>query len=165
MSTTTNTAEAVLAALEAGPADAAAIAERAGIGRSTAGKALVALAARGAVQRSPGGRDGARRLPDTWSLPAPRDAQPGTAEPAAEAPAAVGEPRPESPLGRLAKGELRTLVLAFLREHPGEHTPTTVARALAGRSSGAVGNALAKLADAGEAVQTSPAPRRYRAAS
>ena len=54
-------------------------------------------------------------------------------------------------------------MLAYLRDHPGEHTPTAVARALEGRSAGAVGNALAKLADAGEAVQTSPAPRRYRA--
>ena len=64
---------------------------------------------------------------------------------------------------RLGRGQLRGLVLAYLRDHPGEHTPTAVARALEGRSAGAVGNALAKLADAGEAVQTSPAPRRYRA--
>src|SRR5437868_63827 len=62
-----NSTAAVLAALAAGPADAAEIAERAGIGRSTASKALAALAGQGTVERTPGGREGGRRLADLWS--------------------------------------------------------------------------------------------------
>jgi len=152
----TSIAESVLAALATGPADAAEIAKRASIGRSTASKALAALAGQGAVERTPGGRNGGRRLPDRWSLPAAPaefEAEPGTTEGVAEARAT----------NRLGRGELRGLVLTYLRDHPGEHAPTAVAKALEGRSSGAVANAMAKLADAGEAVQTNPAPRRYRA--
>ena len=153
-----STVEAVLAALAAGPADVAEIAERAGIGRSTASKALAALAGQGIVERTPGGRDGGRRLADRWSLPA------APTGPEAEAtPGVAGGAAEPADRNRLGKGQLRGLVLAYLRDHPGEHTPTAVARALEGRSAGAVGNALAKLADTGEAVQTSPAPRRYRA--
>ncbi|MEV0117695.1 hypothetical protein AB0H77_31415 [Streptomyces sp. NPDC050844] len=42
----------------------------AGFGRSTAGKALVALEEHGLAVRTPGGHEGARRIPDRWS-PAP----------------------------------------------------------------------------------------------
>jgi len=58
-------------------------------------------------------------------------------------------------------------VLAYLplRDHPGTHSPTALAKALDGRSSGAVVNALARLVEVGDAVQTSQAPRRYRAAT
>src|SRR5438094_227827 len=124
MSKTTTTSEAVLAALAAGPADLADVGEvarRAGIGRSTAGKTLVVLAASGTVERTPGGRDGARRLADRWSLPAaPVEDQ--SAEDAAVPAPGTG--------GRLPKGELRALVMAYLRGHPGEHSPTAVAKAL-----------------------------------
>lgn len=63
--------------------------------------------------------------------------------------------------GRLGKGQLRALVLAHLQAHPHEETsPTAVAKAL-GRSAGAVGNALDKLAADGTITQTRVAPRRY----
>lgn len=153
---TTGTTEAVLAALTGGPASAAQIAEMAGIGRSTATKTLADLAAADRVKRTPGGRDGARRLPDRWSVPS------GTRTPKADA---ARTSRGESSAPRLGKGELSGLVLGYLRAHPGEHSPTTVAKALGGRSGGAVGNALARLVAAGEAVQTSEAPRRYQAAA
>ena len=152
--TTTGTADAVLAVLAGGPASAAEVAGSAGIGRSTATKALAVLAAEGRVKRTTGGRDGARRLADRWSLPTT---------------AARAKRRPGAAAGgsstRLSKGELGGLVLAYLRDHPGEHSPTALAKALDGRSSGAVANALARLVEAGDAVQTSPAPRRYRAAT
>ena len=155
--TTTTTAEAVLAALDPGPASAAEVAEAAGIGRSTATKALVALAAGGRVERTPGGRDGARRLPDRWALPAtPGDPDRSTGD--------RGEPQgTESP--RLGKGELAAMVAAFLHDRPGEHTPSAVANALGGRSAGAVGNALGRLVASGDATQTDDRPRRYRAAA
>jgi hypothetical protein len=151
---TTTSAKAVLAALAAGPADAGEIARRTGIGRSTAGKAPAALATSGAVERTAGGRDGARRLADCWSLPAAPAVEQSAEDAAAPEPGTAG---------RLAKGELRSLVLAYLRGHPGEHSPTTVAKALEGRSSGAVSNALAKLTASGEAALTSAVPRRYQA--
>src|SRR6266511_3260464 len=50
---------------------------------------------------------------------------------------------PVSGLARLVPGGLRDQVLAYLQQHPGEDfSPTQVANALGGRSSGAVGNAL-----------------------
>lgn len=64
----------------------------------------------------------------------------------------------------LGKNELRTMVRDFLNGHQGhEFNATTIAREL-GRSSGAVGNALARLSLTGEAVLTSEAPMRYTAA-
>jgi predicted ArsR family transcriptional regulator len=148
--------EAVLAALAERPgATAAELAEATGRARSTATKALATLGAEGRVSRAAGGRDGARRLPDRWSLPSPK-----------KTPRPPRTPR-DSGTGaavRLGKGELAGLVLAHLRAQPGEHSPSAVAKALGGRSSGAVGNALDRLVASGEAVQTSPAPRRYRAA-
>ena len=155
--TSTTTTEAVLAALGSGPASAAEVAEAAGIGRSTATKALAALAAGGQVGRTPGGRDGARRLPDRWSLPAPAE---DPARPAGDGGGPQGTASP-----RLGKGELAAMVAAFLADHPGEHSPSAVARALGGRSAGAVGNALGRLVASGDATQTSDRPRRYRAAA
>lgn len=152
------TAAALLDALAAGEASAAELAERAGIARSTATKTLAALAAADQVTRRAGGRDGGRRLPDRWSLP--------TATPAATptptlTPEAAEIPAP-LPTARLASGELSALVSSYLREHPGEHSPTRIAAALGGRSAGAVGNALVRLLARGEAAQTSQAPRRYQ---
>jgi nitric oxide reductase NorQ protein len=67
-----------------------------------------------------------------------------------------------TPTGRLGNGELRRQVAAWLDEHPGPHTPGTIARALE-RSAGAVGNALKTLADRGEAELQSGKPARYQA--
>ena len=108
--------EAVLAALASGPASAAEVAEAAGIGRSTATKALAALAASGEVERSEGGRDGARRLPDRWSLPEANESHDTDAAPpaAGDGPGSV----------RLGKGELAAMVAAYLADHPGEHSPS-----------------------------------------
>ncbi len=145
-STTTATTPArVLAAVVASPgATAADFAEATGLGRSTVTKALAALERAGQVTRTPGGRDGGRKQPDQWSPPA-ADTHPADA---AEA-------------GRLSKGQLRSLVLGYLRNRPGEeHSPTAVGKAL-GRSSGAVGNALTKLAAEGTVTETSTKPRRY----
>ena len=64
----------------------------------------------------------------------------------------------------LGKNELRTIVRDFLRQHPGhEFTSGTIAREI-GRSSGAIGNALAKLVISGEALLVSEAPMKYSAA-
>ena len=149
--------EAVLAALASGPASAAEVAEAAGIGRSTATKALAALATSGEVERSEGGRDGARRLPDRWSLPEADESL--DTDPA---PPAAGD---GSGSVRLGKGELAAMVAAYLAGHPGEHSPSAIAKALDGRSAGAIGNALGRLVEAGGAVQTSDRPRRYQAAA
>jgi hypothetical protein len=64
---------------------------------------------------------------------------------------------------RLRQGELRRLVAAHLAADPARaFTPGEIARAL-DRSAGAVGNALATLADHGHAEEVSNRPRRYRA--
>ena len=148
----TNTTEAVLAALAGRPeATAAEVADAAGIGQSTAAKALAALAAEDKVHRAAGGRDRGRRLPDRWSLAAPpKPVRNGQRPNGAAAEAA-----------RLGKGQLGELVLAHLRGHPGEHSPTAVAHALGGRSTGAVGNALDRLVRSGSAVQVTDHPKTY----
>jgi hypothetical protein len=99
------------------------------------------------------------------TTPAPAPAEPvpapGTATATAAA-AEVGESSGRS--GRLANGELRALVAAYLAARPAEElTPREIARGLGGRSAGAVGNALAHLTQHGLAELTFPAPRRYRA--
>ncbi|CUU60894.1 AAA domain (dynein-related subfamily) [Parafrankia irregularis] len=70
-------------------------------------------------------------------------------------------PAPETP--RLSPYALHRLVAEFLLDNTGSHSPTAIAKALGGRSSGAVGNALDRLTEAGQAALTSPAPRRYAA--
>lgn len=65
--------------------------------------------------------------------------------------------------GRLRNGQLRAMVARILADNPGtEFTPRGIAETL-GRSSGAVGNALAALTGGGYAEQTSAKPLRYRA--
>ncbi|RSN61913.1 hypothetical protein [Actinomadura sp. WAC 06369] len=65
---------------------------------------------------------------------------------------------------RAAPRPLRPEVAAHLTAHPdSDFTPGEIARVL-GRSSGAVANALATMAEKGEAVMTSEKPVRYRAA-
>jgi len=173
----TTSGDAVLAALSemesegAGPAIAADIGARAGIGRSTATKALAALAGERRVERTPGGRDGGRAQPDTWRLPAggtgavptTAAARPTEATKSGGRPG-VGRGAAQAAAGRLGRGELADLVLGWMVDHPGEHSPTAVANGLDGRSSGAVGNALARLTQGGQVTQTSTSPRRYRAA-
>jgi hypothetical protein len=74
-----------------------------------------------------------------------------------------GAGRNQSATPRLAAGALQGMVQDYLTEHPGDHGPTGVGRAL-GRSSGAVANALERLVTAGWAVRTNDRPRRYRTA-
>ncbi|NKQ59017.1 MarR family transcriptional regulator [Amycolatopsis sp. K13G38] len=63
---------------------------------------------------------------------------------------------------RLAPGALRGMVEDHLRDHPGEQFgPTAIAKALGGKSSGAVSNALDKLVADGTAVKTQDKPRRF----
>lgn len=172
--TASNARDEVLRALTAAAEEmsAAQVAEAAGIGRSTATKTLAALADEGRVARTAGGRDGARRLPDRWAMAA----APATAPTAPTATSAgrSGGARTTAPTAttagvgtrvdsRLRPGELSGQVLAFLREYPGEHSPSAVAAGLGGRSGGAVSNALARLVDRGQATLTQDRPRRYMA--
>lgn len=146
-------AEALLQALCGRPgASAAELADGAGIGRSTANKLLVKLAAEGRVVREAGGRRDGRRLSDRWML-----LPPALAQPAKDPDLPPTTPRPSSPdgvdvgssasaAGRLGPGELRRLVLAYLADRPQQAlSPTAIATAL-GRSAGAVANALGVLA-------------------
>ena len=114
-----------------------------GLARSTVGKALVALEHSGTVRRDPGGRDARRRLPDRWS------AGPAGATPSSSLPAQ-----------RLRPGQLDGLVLHYMNSQGAAVGATVVAKAL-GRSGGAVGNCLARLAAAGRVRKVSDKPRRY----
>jgi hypothetical protein len=64
---------------------------------------------------------------------------------------------------KLAKNGLRNQVEAFMRDLGTGHdvTPGVVARQLGGRSSGAVGNAMARLTEPGVLVLVSEAPVKY----
>jgi hypothetical protein len=63
---------------------------------------------------------------------------------------------------RLASGALRGLVEDHLRDHSSEQFgPSAIAKALGGKSSGAVSNALDKLVADGTAVKTNDKPRRF----
>jgi nitric oxide reductase NorQ protein len=65
--------------------------------------------------------------------------------------------------GRLPNGELRRQVAQVLTDQAGtELSPRNIAAALGGKSSGAIGNALAALTAGGYAEQTSTKPVRYR---
>jgi Sugar-specific transcriptional regulator TrmB len=124
------------------------IATATGLGRSTVGKTLAALERAGMARRSPSGREGGRRLPDRWSVGSSDEPSP-----------------PGSPTGRLRPGQLDGLVLDFVKSH-GKDAPvgaTAVAKAL-GRSAGAVGNCLTRLAAARLVHQVSEKPRRYASA-
>ncbi|GAA4943175.1 hypothetical protein GCM10023224_27300 [Streptomonospora halophila] len=57
------------------------------------------------------------------------------------------------------------MVKAILESDPeDEFSPTEISHLLRGRSVGAIQNAMARLANDGEAELTCEAPRRYRAA-
>jgi hypothetical protein len=174
-----STEQAVMKALAIrSDATAADLAGAAGLGRSTVGKFLAQLEGAGKVRRVPGGRDGARRLPDRFTLnkasaPGKGDKArmgkatepPGTEDTKPSAEAAKGArsaTRPAARGERLKPGQLDGLVLACLRKHKGDGplSPTTVAREL-GRSSGATGNCLKRLAKDKEVHQASAKPLRY----
>lgn len=154
--------DTVLKAISVQPeATAADLAAAAALSRSSVSKALARLKHSGEVRRHQGGRDGGRRLPDRWTL-APAKA---AANAAAKRRAAAAEsPPPASSGGRLKPGELEELILTYMQGHTGEPVgPGAVAKGLQ-RSSGAVGNALARLARAKKVRQVSDRPRRYEIA-
>jgi DNA-binding transcriptional ArsR family regulator len=163
---TTNTAsngtrEAVLAALASDAAmTSAQVADTAGIGRSAAARSLASLAADGLVTRTAGGREGTRRLS---AAPTATTRRPRTAKRTTKSVAAANASSEATGVGRLRSGELAGQVLGYLREHPGQHSPTAIAAGLGGRSGGAVSNALARLTDRGEVALTQDRPRRYAA--
>lgn len=147
--------QAILEVLKVEPqASVAQIAVSAGVGRSTAGKLLAQLESDGKVRRTQGGRDGNRRLPDLWALADQQPAKPATDGKLSE----DGD--------RLKPGQLEPLVLAYLKENAdsGPHGPTAIAKALQ-RSSGAVGNCLARLARDKRVNEISAKPRRYTLAA
>ena len=79
------------------------------------------------------------------------------------APAASGTTTTAPAGGRLPNGELRRQVAQVLTDQAGnELTPRNIAAALGGKSSGAIGNALAALTAGGYAEQTTTKPVRYR---
>jgi DNA-binding transcriptional ArsR family regulator len=144
------TTDQILDALTARPGvSAAEMADALGVGQSTAAKHLAALESAGTARREPGGRQAGRRLPDRWT---------------ATAPATRAESNAGSSSGdRLSRGALGAMVRDYLAARPGEDLgPTQVAKGLGGKSSGAVGNALARLEAAGEARLVNGSPRRYR---
>lgn len=137
------TESAVVKALVSGSElTGAEIAADTGLGRSTVGKALAALERRGMVRRHPGGRDGRRRLPGRWSAGQTDD---GSSTSATQ---------------RLRPGQLDELVLDYINSQGAAVGATVVAKAL-GRSGGAVGNCLSRLAAAGRVRKVSDKPRRY----
>jgi len=123
MTSTKPTSKEVVVKTLASPGEltVAQIAAAAGLGRSTVGKTLAVLERAGTAYRTPGGREGGRRLPDRWSV--------GT--------------RGAQSARRLRPGELDGLVLELVNANEND-TPlgvAAVAQALA-RSAGAVGNCL-----------------------
>jgi DNA-binding IclR family transcriptional regulator len=136
--------EAVVKALASGnDLTRAEIVAATGLGRSTVGKTLIALEHRGTVRRCPGGRGERRPLPDRWSAGQTGGTSPSTAA-----------------TRRLRPGQLDRLVLDYINSQGAAVGATVVARAL-GRSGGAVGNCLTRLAAAGQVLQVSDKPRRY----
>jgi DNA-binding MarR family transcriptional regulator len=142
-----------------GEVTAADLADRLGIGQSTAAKRLATLEGTGSVLRQPGGRVNGVRVADHWSVAtvgADNDASNATKTDATN-PAA-----PKSGGKRLERGALGALVRDYLAARPDEDLgPSQVGKAL-GRSRGAVSNALARLETAGEARLVSVTPRRFR---
>ncbi|MFF4409877.1 helix-turn-helix domain-containing protein [Streptomyces sp. NPDC001404] len=189
----TTTQEKALAALTEHPgATAKEIAEYAGIGGSTAGKALTVLEGHGLAHREHGEKTGGRRTADHWYPAASQQEAPGADEtpvapeatateatateadtapepqaPAAEATEPAPAPAKAAPAAsgtRLARGGLRQMVYEYLEAHPHDEVgPSGLGKTL-GRSAGAIANALAKLADHGQAELISDSPRRYRLA-
>ena len=172
--TTSTPAERIAAALAAHPgATTAELAEMTGIGRSTAAKTLASLEQNAVARRSPGGREGGRRLPDRWhpadadtAAPEPAGSEEDEQAPAREGGGATAAGPVEAGASRLGKGALRSLVFDYLSAHAGPDGlgPTAIAKGIGGRSSGAVGNALQRLEADGRVHLVSESPRRYRPA-
>ena len=158
-----------------GEVTAADLADRLGIGQSTAAKRLATLEGTGSVLRQPGGRVNGVRVADHWSVvtvPSNELADPGVLSEATvgsdnnasnDTKTDVAKPAtPKSGGERLGRGALGALVREYLAARPNEDLgPSQVGKAL-GRSQGAVSNALARLEAAGEARLVSDTPRRYR---
>ena len=121
-------------------ATAAEVAEAIGISPARASEALEALEREGHVVLDAGGREGGRLLTDRWRL--------------------VSQEQPRGSRERLGRGQLGDLVIDHLRDHPGEVSPSQLAKKL-GRSAGAISNVLVKLAGTADLVETSDHPRRY----
>jgi hypothetical protein len=149
------------------------IASAAGIGRSTASKLLARLESADEVVRTKEGREGARKLPDRWSLAENTErtsdsdhtaAQPRAGQTSAgkAKPRAAKSARKATAEQRLRPGQLDGLVLTYLQDNAasGPHGPGSVAKAL-NRSSGAVGNCLVRLTRSKQARQVGERPRRY----
>ena len=154
------------------------IAQVAGIGRSTAGKVLGRLATpvrspairagatAGSGCRTAGRSPGSRCPPPTpgmCSRPSSRPVRRATARAPRHPPPTsrpAGRASPQS--GKLKPGGLDPLVLGYLEDNAdsGPHGPTQVAKALQ-RSSGAVGNCLARLTEEKKAKLVTEKPRRY----
>ncbi|MFJ1837926.1 helix-turn-helix domain-containing protein [Streptomyces sp. NPDC088175] len=173
---------------------AAEIALAAGIGGSTAGKALTALESHGLAYREHGEKVGGRRTADRWyyrpieadpqgaatdeagaetapeaAAPAPQAASEAPAAPEAdtaapEADTAAPEADEPSTSTRLARGGLRQMVYEHLDAHPGDEVTAPRLAKALGRSAGAVANALVKLTEQGQADLVGESPRRYRLA-
>ncbi|MEV6602753.1 MarR family transcriptional regulator [Kutzneria sp. NPDC051319] len=97
--------------------------------------------------------------------PAPghiEETEPGDSATATDATAVASDGGKDGTSERLAPGALRGMVEDWLRDHPSEQvSPTAIAKALGGKSSGAVSNALDKLVADGVAVKTQDKPRRF----
>ncbi|TQE33161.1 TrmB family transcriptional regulator [Streptomyces ipomoeae] len=175
--------KALTALAEHSGATAAQIAEYAGIGGSTAGKALTKLESLNLAYREHGEKDGARKVADRWyhrpveaepegpvadEAPAlgadAADTAPEAAEAAQEAPAAEAAAGAPATTTRLARGGLRQMVYEHLAAHPADEVTAPRLAKVLGRSAGAVANALAKLKDQGQADLVGESPRRYRLA-
>jgi hypothetical protein len=165
----TTSDEILVAAVAASPgATAAEVAAALGIGQSTAQKRLAALDASGRVRRDPGGRVDGVRAPDRWHPLVIHDAtapEPdATTEGGGDPDSAADGPASADGSGRLGRGALAALVRDYLAERPKESFgPAALGKAL-GRSQGAISNALAVMAERGEAVLVADKPRRYRIA-
>ena len=153
-----------------GEVTAAELADRLGMGQSTAAKRLAALEADGAVRRTPGGRVKGVRVADRWSSATSMADTPEPSLPDADTASTAEGTAPEEATsesggsGRLGRGALGTLVRDYLAARPGEaFGPTAVGKAL-GRSQGAVSNSLASMAAKGDVVLVGDKPRRYRTA-
>jgi DNA-binding MarR family transcriptional regulator len=110
---------------------------------------LAALERDGTVRRHRGGRDRRRRLPDRWSIGR----------------AAERDDRARAATQRLRPGQLDALVLDYIDSQGTDAVgATAIAKAL-GRSDGAVGNCLIRLAAAGRVRQVSDKARRYGSAT
>jgi len=73
-------------------------------------------------------------------------------------------PKTDAGTSRLGSGQLRDMVLQFLRDHGGEDfSPSAMGKALA-RSSGAISNACDRLQADGAVLRTSDKPRKFRIA-